>query len=140
MKTIRFTVPPTHDLGSYTGHASASRGETLAASALWDYNSCRAHDGLPPLTRMPAGTVYHRPAAPVYINRIGGGYRETVDEFTTRKEARAMLAEYRLSDPAGDYYISSRPCKGWSDEQPAPAFQAARGGDRAPLDLAHPEA
>jgi hypothetical protein len=62
MKTIKFTVPPTREVGSYTGHASASNGETLVASALWDYNSCRAHDGLSPLSRMPAGTVFHKPA------------------------------------------------------------------------------
>lgn len=29
----------------------------------------------------------------VYIQRRGKGYLETVDEFTTRKEARAMLAD-----------------------------------------------
>jgi hypothetical protein len=50
-----------------------------------------------------------------YINRKGGGYRETVDEFTTFKEARAMLKEYRLSDPAGEYWISSRCCKSWKE-------------------------
>jgi hypothetical protein len=48
-----------------------------------------------------------------YIQRRGNGYLETVDEFTTYKEARAMLAEYRMSDPSADYYISSRACKGW---------------------------
>lgn len=49
----------------------------------------------------------------VYINRLGQGYRETVDQFETRKEARAMLVEYRLSDPSGHYYLSQRCCKGW---------------------------
>lgn len=111
----RFTVPPTSEVGSYSGTCSASFGETLAQSALWDYNSARAHDGLQPLSRMPAGTIYHKPARPVYINRIGRGYRETVDEFPTRREARAMLAEYLMSDPSGRYYISTRPCKGWTD-------------------------
>jgi hypothetical protein len=48
-----------------------------------------------------------------YIQRKGDGYLETVDEFSTRKEARAMLAEYSLSDPYGHYYLSSRACKGW---------------------------
>jgi hypothetical protein len=115
MKTsIRYTVPPTAHVGSYSGTVSASYGETLAASALWDYNSCRAHDGLPPLSRMPAGTVYHKPARPVYVNRKGGGYTETVDQFDTRKEARAMLAEYRIADPSAGYYISGRPCRDWS--------------------------
>lgn len=49
-----------------------------------------------------------------YIQRSGQGYRETVDKFDTRKEAREMLAEYRASDPSARYYISTRSCKGWS--------------------------
>jgi hypothetical protein len=49
-----------------------------------------------------------------YIQRKDSGQLETVDEFDTRKEARAMLAEYRLSDPFASYYLSSRPCKGWN--------------------------
>lgn len=38
---------------------------------------------------------------------------ETVDEFPTWKEARAMLAEYRMADPTGHYYLSRRPCRAW---------------------------
>jgi hypothetical protein len=49
----------------------------------------------------------------IYIQRKGDGYLETVDEFSTRKEAREMLAEYQLSDPYGHYYLSSRACRGW---------------------------
>ena len=49
-----------------------------------------------------------------YIQRRGNGYLETVDQFDTLKEARLMLAEYRLADPTAYFYISSRPCKGWS--------------------------
>ena len=48
-----------------------------------------------------------------YIQRKGDGCLETVDEFTTYKEARAMIVEYRVSDNSAHYYISSRPCKGW---------------------------
>lgn len=114
-KSIRFTVPPTAEVGSYSGTCSASHGETRAASALWDYNSARAHDGLAPLRRMPAGTVYHSPAPVWFINRKGNGYTETVDEFTTSKEARAMLAEYRMADPSARHWVSSRPCAGWND-------------------------
>lgn len=101
-------VPPTQDHGSYTTKA------TSRADALRQYNSARAHDGSPPLSRMPAGTVYTTTAA-FYIQRKGQGIRETVDQFETRKEARAMLAEYRLADPSADYYISSRACRGWND-------------------------
>ena len=50
-----------------------------------------------------------------YIQRKGDGYLETVDEFTTKKEALAMLTEYRL-DWSGHYYISSRPCKEWAED------------------------
>lgn len=49
-----------------------------------------------------------------YIQRKDGLYLETVDEFSTRKEARAMLAEYRMADPSALYYLSSRPCKSWN--------------------------
>lgn len=49
----------------------------------------------------------------IYIQRKGNGYLETVDEFTTRKEALAMLKEYRISDPCAVYYLSSRACRGW---------------------------
>ena len=49
----------------------------------------------------------------IYIQRKGNGYLETVDQFTTRKEAREMLSEYQLSDPYAEYYLSQRACKGW---------------------------
>jgi len=39
---------------------------------------------------------------------------ETVDEFETRKEALAMLKEYRLGDRSAMYYLSTRPCRAWS--------------------------
>ena len=51
-----------------------------------------------------------------YIQRRGNGYLETVDEFDTMKEARAMLREYQLSDSEGGYYISSRACGNWKEE------------------------
>jgi hypothetical protein len=50
----------------------------------------------------------------VYIQRKGNGYLETVDQFDSRKEAKAMLSEYRLSDSEGFYYLSNRPCKSWA--------------------------
>jgi hypothetical protein len=48
-----------------------------------------------------------------YIQRKDGKQLETVDEFATRKEARAMAWEYRYSDPSAQYYVSTRPCKNW---------------------------
>ena len=53
-----------------------------------------------------------------YVQRVGQGYRETVDEFETRKEALGMVCEYRLSDPSAHYYLSTRACKDWSKETP----------------------
>ena len=51
---------------------------------------------------------------PKYIQRKDNRYLETVDEFETMKEARAMLKEYRMSDRTAEFYISSRPCKDWT--------------------------
>ncbi len=42
---------------------------------------------------------------------------ETVDEFETFTEARAMVTEYRISDPSANYYISQRPCTEWRVKQ-----------------------
>jgi len=51
-----------------------------------------------------------------YIQRKTGRELETVDEFETFKEAKAMVREYRLADPCAEYYISSRACAAWRDE------------------------
>lgn len=48
-----------------------------------------------------------------YIQRKDSSGVETVDEFSTLTEARAMLREYLIADPYGQYYISSRCCKAW---------------------------
>jgi hypothetical protein len=50
----------------------------------------------------------------IYIQRKSAGYLETVDAFSTIKEARAMLKEYRLSDSSAEYYLSRRACKAWT--------------------------
>ena len=55
-----------------------------------------------------------------YIQRRGNQYLETVDEFDTPKEAAAMLAEYRLSDPSASYYISARACRNWREQEREP--------------------
>ncbi len=51
-------IPPTNEVGSYTTVASASYGETARKNALYSYNSCREHDGLPPVKRLPNGTRF----------------------------------------------------------------------------------
>ena len=52
-----------------------------------------------------------------YIQRKDNQFNtlETVDEFDTFREARAMLTEHRMSDPSAEFYISQRPCKDWKD-------------------------
>lgn len=50
-----------------------------------------------------------------YIQRKDSNGLETVDEFDTRKEARQMIKEYRMSDPSAHFYLSSRCCKSWRD-------------------------
>lgn len=50
-----------------------------------------------------------------YIQRKDSSGLETVDEFESRKEARAMLKEYQMSDRSADFYISTRACKAWRD-------------------------
>lgn len=50
----------------------------------------------------------------IYINRKDPHYRETVDEFTNRKEASVALREYQLSDRSAEYYLSRRACKDWN--------------------------
>jgi hypothetical protein len=49
------TVPPTSEVGSYKTKHCGSKAEARK-HALWDYNKARAHDGLPPVRRLPAGT------------------------------------------------------------------------------------
>lgn len=49
-----------------------------------------------------------------YIQRRDAYQLETVDAFSTRKEAKKMLAEYIQADSAAFYYISGRPCKAWT--------------------------
>jgi hypothetical protein len=53
----------------------------------------------------------------IYIQRKDSQQLETVDEFATLKEARAMLIEYRISDRTATYYLSRRPCNHWRQAQ-----------------------
>jgi len=55
---VRLIVPPTREQGSFTSVITDGYGMTYREIALAGYNSNRAHDGLPPLSRMPNGTQY----------------------------------------------------------------------------------
>ena len=54
-----------------------------------------------------------------YIQRTDQQTRqlETVDEFTTKKEANDMRYEYVMSDRFANYHISTKPCKDWREEK-----------------------
>jgi len=54
-----------------------------------------------------------------YIQRTDQQTRqlETVDEFTTKKEANNMRYEYVMSDRFANYRISTKPCKDWKEEK-----------------------
>ncbi len=105
---MRYTVkvPPTAEQGSYQTIVSGSRGQTYRAEALQDYNSCRAHDGLPPVSRMPAGTTYTAIVDFVLLGNYGHGWEDLTAE-ETRKEIRARLKEYRENE-GGHYRIVRR--------------------------------
>jgi len=104
MATYTVKVPPTAEVGSYSTDVTPSARETKAAAALADYNSCRAHDGLPPLRRMPAGTTYER----VYEYEIQGLYSgewETVTTEENRKAAKEQAACYRENERGTPFRI-----------------------------------
>jgi hypothetical protein len=104
----KVTVPPAAEQGSYKTIVSSNYGESYRARALWDYNSARAHDGLPPVSRMPAGTIY----APIveYVLQGNYGYGHGWEDLTaeeTRKECRERLREYQENE-GGSYRIVKR--------------------------------
>lgn len=101
-------VPPTAEQGSYTTTAESSYGQTYRQAALQDYNSCRAHDGLPPVSRMPAGTTYT--AIVEFALQGNYGYGDGWEDLCveeTRKEARLRLKEYQENE-GGNYRIVRR--------------------------------
>lgn len=51
----------------------------------------------------------------VYIQFKYKGEIETIDSFSTYKEAKTMLAEYRLSFSEGYLYLSKRATKAWRE-------------------------
>ena len=99
-------VPPTAEQGSYTCTVSSSRYETRAQQALADYNSARAHDGLPPVKRMPAGTTYTPQVEFILQGNYGYGWDDLTSE-ETRREAREQLKCYRENE-GGAYRIIRR--------------------------------
>lgn len=109
MSRYLVTVPPTTEQGSYKTMA------TSRADALWDYNSARAHDGLPPLSRMPAGTVYQYQRTTTDEWHIEGNYGqgwECVNVETTRADGRRSLREYDQNEPYPHRLVKRRIAKG----------------------------
>ena len=105
------TVPPTAQVGSYKTTVSSSSKfgtETIAQKTLCDYNSVRAHDGLEPVSRMPAGTKYTAQVEFVLQGKYPGsnGWEDLTSE-ETRKEARAQMKCYQENE-GGNYRIVRR--------------------------------
>ncbi len=101
----QFKVPPTHDVGSYSGICSSRYG-SYRADALQDYNSCRAHDGHEPLTRMPPGTMY----TPLVEYVLQGYYWRGWEDLTSEVSYRAAVEQktcYRDNE-GGRYRIVRR--------------------------------
>jgi hypothetical protein len=101
MARYNVTVPATDEQGSYTTVAADSYGQTFRACALQDYNSCRAHDGLPPVSRMPSGTKYDLIRTTADSWEVQGNYGhgwECVTAEDTYKEAKERLKEYRENE------------------------------------------
>ena len=106
---MRYTVkvPPTIEVGSYTTTVITGGMETYRQKALWDYNSCRAHDGLPPVKRMPAGTSYIAQYKYAVQGNYGAHGWEDLTTESTRKEAQAQVKVYRENE-GGTYRIIRR--------------------------------
>jgi hypothetical protein len=56
MKKIKYVIPASHQVGNCEIVGVSSLMETARENALWQYNSMRAHDGLPPVVSFPNGT------------------------------------------------------------------------------------
>jgi len=98
-------VPPTAEQGSYKTNASDR------ADALWSYNSARAHDGLPPVSRMPAGTVYQYQRTTCDEWHVEANYGhgwECVNVELTRADGRRSLREYDENEPYAHRLIKCR--------------------------------
>jgi hypothetical protein len=105
-------VPPTAEQGSYTTEVKGSRNQSYRAEALQDYNSARAHDGLPPVKRMPAGTTYCPIVEYVLQGDYGYGHGwEDLCSEETRKEAQQRRKEY-VENERGCYRIVRRAVEG----------------------------
>ena len=102
-------VPPTREQGSYTGRVNDCY-TSKSVVALQQYNSARAHDGLPPVKRMPKGTEYR----PIYFWEVqqytGREYGwEVVSQSTNRREALADVRSYRENQPEYPARLHRRP-------------------------------
>ena len=51
-----------------------------------------------------------------YINMKSSYGVETIDEFSTRREAFKMLKEYRIADNSQHYYLSQRATNDWRNK------------------------
>ncbi len=52
------SIPATDDFPKMDFGVKASSMESNEENALWHYNHSRAHDNLPPVSKLPAGTTF----------------------------------------------------------------------------------
>lgn len=101
-------IPPTMDQGE-GNFICTDDFMTVAKDALSDYNSNRAHDGQPPLNRMPNGTTYARLYE--YVIQGNYGYGHGYEDLTaedTRTDAMLRLHEYRDNEPGVLFKVVAR--------------------------------
>jgi len=58
---LEYIFPITAKHGRFTITGRGSRMETPYENALWTYNHTLAHDGFPPVTKFPKGTMVRIP-------------------------------------------------------------------------------
>lgn len=63
-----------------------------------------------------------------YIQFKAYGELETIDSFSTYKEAKAMLSEYRLSFSEGVLYLSQRATKAWREDSQRDSLKQSNQG------------
>jgi hypothetical protein len=104
---FKVTVPPTMEMGSFHTTARDREFESKEQEALWDYNSAREHDGLPPLKRMPKGTKYEK-------DTDGDGKPDKTDcEPLNPKKQGKMNPSELFKQLGGNKFVAMTGAKDW---------------------------
>jgi hypothetical protein len=105
MKNYRIITPLMSEISAHTINAKGNNIAEAKADALIGYNSSRAHDGLPPLEKLPRGTRVICEKV-LYIVMNGQEIVSTLHslEYPSRsdmwKDARYQVKEYNMAHRA----------------------------------------